>query len=157
MDKPDDRKVVSELLRGNSLITRDLKLWLRHLYYMKYSVEILHHARQHGNEAEVVKFLRDSKAYFEGAEEAEGAAAEEAEGAAAEEEAVSGNLPLGNIWKFLTELVYNNNTRKFFGADEMLRLGLCDGIGSMRFVTSISEVFDVATPLSRNVLQKDNK
>ena len=62
MDKPDDQKVVSELLRGNSLIALELTLWLRHLYYMKYSVEILHHARQHGNAPEVMEFLQCSKA-----------------------------------------------------------------------------------------------
>ena len=132
-------------------------MWLRDVYYARYSLEMAHHAKQHGTDTTFKRLLQLLRRYAPNEHAADSDDSDDIdEENATDSDDSDDSESLPNIWKFLTEVVYNDNKRKFFGADEMLRLGLCDGIGSMRFVTSISEVFDAAIPLSPVVQQKDS-
>jgi hypothetical protein len=115
---------------------------------------MLHHARQHGVYNRAYEFLMGLNNRV-----ADAGATGEASlvtGATEEASAAQGQK-LPNVWKYLTLHVYNNTSRKFFSSDEMLRLGLCDSIGSVRFTKSISEILDPAPSLNRAVYQKDTK
>jgi ATP-dependent protease ClpP protease subunit len=164
MDTEKNKQLVCKVLRANSFIAKDLRQWLRNIYYTTYAAEMLHHARQHGVYNRAYEFLmglnnRVADAGATGEASLVTGATGEASlvtGATEEASAAQGQK-LPNVWKYLTLHVYNNTSRKFFSSDEMLRLGLCDSIGSVRFTKSISEILDPAPSLNRAVYQKDTK
>ena len=161
MDKEEDKQLVCKMLRANSFIAKELTQWLRNIYYTTYAAEMLHHARQHGVYNEAYKFLIGLTATAGEASAVAGTAGEASAGEASAVAGTAGEASAGqqlpNVWKYLTLHVYNNTSRKFFSSDEMLRLGLCDSIGSIRFTKSISEILDPAPALNRAIYQKDIK